>query len=100
MPSTLVLPEMRNPGGKSWSHALECSMAIELGKLGIWRHYSGVDAKFAAEAEKLGYGAIWLGGSPGGDLEYVDDLLGATESLVVATGIVNIWQDEPASIAK
>ena len=75
-------------------------MAIELGKLGIWRHPSGVDAKFAAEAEKLGYGAIWLGGSPGGDLEYVDDLLGATESLVVATGIVNIWQDEPASIAK
>ncbi|SFW56106.1 LLM class F420-dependent oxidoreductase [Amycolatopsis australiensis] len=75
-------------------------MAIELGKLGIWRQYPDVDAKFAADAEKLGYGAIWLGSSPGGDLAYVDDLLGATESLVVATGIVNIWQDEPASIAK
>ena len=61
---------------------------------------ANVDAKFAAEAEKLGYGAIWLGGSPGGDLASVDDLLAATDSLVIATGIVNIWQDEPASIAK
>jgi probable F420-dependent oxidoreductase len=75
-------------------------MAIELGKLGIWRYHGNVDAKFAAEAEKLGYGAIWLGGSPGGDLASVDDLLAATDSLVIATGIVNIWQDEPASIAK
>jgi probable F420-dependent oxidoreductase len=76
-------------------------MAIELGKLGIWRYHGGVDAKFAAEAEKLGYGAIWLGGSPGaGDLASVDDLLAATDSLVIATGIVNIWQDEPADIAK
>ncbi|EOD66238.1 LLM class F420-dependent oxidoreductase [Amycolatopsis vancoresmycina] len=76
-------------------------MAIELGKLGIWRYHANVDAKFAAEAEKLGYGAIWLGGSPGaGDLDSVDDLLAATDSLVIATGIVNIWQDEPASIAK
>ncbi|ADJ50800.1 hypothetical protein AMES_8974 [Amycolatopsis mediterranei S699] len=75
-------------------------MAIELGKLGIWRHYSGVDAQFAAEAEKLGYGTIWLGASPGGDLAYVDDLLAATDHLVIATGIVNIWQDEPADIAR
>ncbi|MGW4059186.1 LLM class F420-dependent oxidoreductase [Amycolatopsis sp. NPDC004747] len=75
-------------------------MAIELGKLGIWRHYSGVDARFAAEAEQLGYGAIWLGASPSGDLSYVDDLLAATDHLVIATGIVNIWQDEPADIAR
>jgi probable F420-dependent oxidoreductase len=75
-------------------------MAIELGKLGIWRYHGNVDAKFAADAEELGYGAIWLGGSPGGDLASVDDLLAATNSLVIATGIVNIWQDEPASIAR
>ncbi|MEV6643489.1 LLM class F420-dependent oxidoreductase [Amycolatopsis sp. NPDC051371] len=76
-------------------------MAIELGKLGIWRYHANVDAKFAAEAEKLGYGAIWLGGSPGvADLASVDDVLAATDSLVIATGIVNIWQDEPADIAR
>ncbi|MFB9689655.1 LLM class F420-dependent oxidoreductase [Amycolatopsis plumensis] len=76
-------------------------MAIELGKLGIWRYHANVDAAFAAEAEKAGYGAIWLGGSPGaGDLASVDDILAATDSLVIATGIVNIWQDEPADIAR
>ncbi len=76
-------------------------MAIELGKLGIWRYHANVDAKFAAEAEKLGYSAIWLGGSPSGnDLASVDGLLEATDSLVIATGIVNIWQDEPADIAR
>ncbi|WP_410563261.1 LLM class F420-dependent oxidoreductase [Amycolatopsis sp. cmx-4-61] len=76
-------------------------MAIELGKLGIWRYHANVDAKFAAEAEKLGYSAIWLGGSPGaGDLASVDGILEATDSLVIATGIVNIWQDEPADIAR
>ena len=56
-------------------------MAIELGKLGIWRYHANVDPKFAADAEKLGYGTIWLGGSPGGDLTAVDDLLAATDSL-------------------
>jgi probable F420-dependent oxidoreductase len=75
-------------------------MAIELGRIGIWRLVSAVDAAFAAEAEKLGYGALWLGGSPGGDLAIVDELLDATDRLVVVTGIVNVWRDEPASIAR
>lgn len=75
-------------------------MAIELGRTGIWRMFTAVDPAFAAGVEELGYGALWLGGSPGGDLVLVDELLGATERLVVVTGIVNIWQDEPASIAR
>ena len=75
-------------------------MGIELGRIGIWRSYTQVDADFAAEAEKLGYGAIWLGGSPGGDLAIVEQLLDATTTLKVATGIVNIWADEPDTIAK
>jgi len=79
---------------------LECSMAIELGKTGIWRMFTAVDPAFAAGLEELGYGALWLGGSPGGDLAVVDELLEATDRLVVVTGIVNIWQDEPASIAR
>ena len=75
-------------------------MGIELGKLGVWRMATGVDAAFAAEVEKLGYGTIWLGGSPGGDLAVVDELLAATDRITVATGIVNIWADAPESIAK
>lgn len=71
-----------------------------LGSLGIWRASTQVDGAFAAKAEGLGYGAVWLGGSPGGDLAIADELLEATETLQVATGILNIWQDTPASAAK
>src|SRR5664279_4429972 len=59
-----------------------------LGKIGIWAHSSRLSADLAREIESMGYGAIWIGGSPGGDLRIVDQLLAATESLVVATGIV------------
>ena len=43
-------------------------MSIELGRIGIWRHSSGLTPEVVAEVEALGYGAIWVGGSPGGDL--------------------------------
>ena len=51
----------------------------------------------AATAEELGYGAIWLGGSP--RLPAVRPMLEATERLIVATGIVNIWAYDPAQLA-
>ncbi|WP_344863686.1 LLM class F420-dependent oxidoreductase [Amycolatopsis ultiminotia] len=75
-------------------------MAIELGSIGIFRGATQTNGEFAAEVEKLGYGALWLGGSPGGDLAIVEELLDATERLAIATGIVNIWADLPESIAR
>ncbi|MFD2492183.1 LLM class F420-dependent oxidoreductase [Amycolatopsis jiangsuensis] len=75
-------------------------MTIELGRVGIFRVATQADGALAAEVEKLGYGALWLGGSPGGDLAIVEQLLDATERLVVATGIVNIWADAPDGIAR
>jgi len=74
-------------------------MSIELGKVGIWRHPSGLTPEIAAEAEALGYGAIWLGGSPDGDLGVVDPLLNATDRVVVGTSIVNVWKDDAATVA-
>ncbi len=74
-------------------------MAIELGKFGIWRSAGELNPALAVDVEQLGYGAIWIGGSPGGDLKLVSDLLGATERIVVATGIVNMWKDDAATIA-
>ncbi|MDQ2812701.1 MAG: LLM class F420-dependent oxidoreductase [Actinomycetota bacterium] len=74
-------------------------MSIELGKIGIWRHSSGLDPDLLAEVEALGYGAIWLGGSPAGDLTVVEDVLGATDHIAVATGIVNVWKDDAATVA-
>jgi probable F420-dependent oxidoreductase len=74
-------------------------MAIEFGKLGIWRSESDLTPEIAQTAEKLGYGAIWIGGSPSAPLEIVDRLLDATDRITVATGIVNMWKDDPADIA-
>ena len=70
-----------------------------LGRFGIWRGVSQVTPDLAAELERLGYGALWLGGSPRADLLAVDDLLAATSTLVVATGIVNMWQSDPREVA-
>ena len=72
-------------------------MTIELGQFGLWTSYRTIGEENAGEAaqlaERLGYGAIWLGGSP--NPAQVTPLLAATERLVAATGIVNIWQTEP-----
>jgi probable F420-dependent oxidoreductase len=78
---------------------LSGDMSIELGKVGIWRHPSGFTPEIAAEAEALGYGTIWLGGSPDGDLAVADQLLDATDRIVVGTSIVNVWSDDAATVA-
>ncbi|HEY3609088.1 MAG TPA: LLM class F420-dependent oxidoreductase [Pseudonocardiaceae bacterium] len=74
-------------------------MTTELGKVGVWRRWSDLTGELAAEIERLGYGAIWLGGSPDGHLKIVDDLLDATDRIVVATGIVNMWKDDADTVA-
>ena len=71
----------------------------ELGSVGVWRGRGALSAQLAKTIESLGYGAIWIGGSPPSDLELVEDLLGATKSITVATGIVNTWQDEAGLVA-
>ena len=73
-------------------------MSIELGKVGIWRHSSGLTPEVVAEVEALGYGTIWVGGSPPGDLAVVEHLLDTTKHIAVATGIVNVWQDDAATV--
>ena len=71
----------------------------DFGTYGSWRWESGVDARFAAEVERLGYGTLWVGGSPTADLEVVERALDATERIVVATGIVNIWREDATEVA-
>jgi probable F420-dependent oxidoreductase len=70
----------------------------ELGKVGIWIG-GAPSAELARGLDELGYGAIWIGGSPGGELDGVERTLAATTRLTVATGIVNIWKDNPSTIA-
>ena len=94
---TAAIPLMRmvfGPGG-----TLTQNWRGSLGPFGVWRGASIVTPGMAAEIEQLGYGALWLGGSPPADLMIVDELLGATSELVVATGIVNMWQSDAREVA-
>jgi probable F420-dependent oxidoreductase len=69
-----------------------------LGRFGSFGR--GVTPTQAAEIEALGYGAVWVGGSPPAELEWVEPLLDATTTLAVATGIVNIWTAAPGPVAE
>jgi probable F420-dependent oxidoreductase len=71
----------------------------QLNEIGIWARTAELSVDLAREVERLGYSAIWIGGSPDGQLRIVDELLAATERLVVATGIVNIWRDDARTVA-
>jgi probable F420-dependent oxidoreductase len=74
---------------------------MNLTKYGVWigRSLSETDyGEAAGVAEDLGFGALWLGGSP--RLPQLRPLLETSESIVIATGIVNIWQYEPAELAE
>jgi probable F420-dependent oxidoreductase len=74
---------------------------MQAGEIGVWTSYRAIGEENAGEAarlvEDLGYGTFWLGGSP--RLPTTRPLLEATERLLVATGIVNVWQYEPAQLA-
>ncbi|HSO49543.1 MAG TPA: LLM class F420-dependent oxidoreductase [Acidimicrobiia bacterium] len=75
-------------------------MRADIGAFGVWRMVSGITPELAEQVEALGYGAIWLGGSPTGDLEAVEVVLDATERIPVATGIVNMWREDAATVAE
>jgi len=76
-------------------------MSIELGRFGLWTSYRALgeeNAGAAAQlAERLGYGTVWLGGSPRPSA--VTPMLAGTERLAVATGIVNVWVDPAERVA-
>jgi len=78
---------------------------MDLSRVGIWSiglrnedpNAAGEIREAAAELEGLGYGAIWLGGSPG--VSHAVPLLEVTSRIVVATGILSIWDHDAAEVA-
>ena len=74
---------------------------MRLGEFGVWTTYRAIGEENAGEAAKLvealGFGTFWLGGSP--QLPALRPLLDATERIVVATGILNVWASEPEQVA-
>ena len=75
-------------------------MTGRLDDVGVWARADRLSPPLAAELEKLGYGALWIGGSPPADLAVPEQLLAATEEIVVATGIVNIWNSPADEVAR
>jgi len=71
-----------------------------LGRYGIWRGRPGVPLDAAAEADRLGFGSLWAGGSPAADLGGIEEILDATQRIIVATGIVNIWTADVGQLAE
>ena len=74
---------------------------MNLGKIGVWTSYRAFGIERAGEAaklaEQLGYGTWWVGGSP--HVPDVRPVLEATSTLVAATGILNVWINDPAETA-
>ena len=77
----------------------------DFGRYGIWisrKHWpddAGRTASAAQELESLGFGTVWLGGSPPDDLMLAEALLAATSTLKVGTSIVDIWRSDGPRLA-
>jgi hypothetical protein len=52
-----------------------------LGRFGVWRSGGMVTPELAAGLERLGFGTLWLGGSPPGNLAQAEQLLDAATGL-------------------
>jgi probable F420-dependent oxidoreductase len=74
------------------------SVTPDLGRFGFFG--LGATPEQAREIERLGYGTIWVAGSPPAELSFVEPLLESTTTLKVATGIVNIWTAAAKPVAE
>ncbi|MBB5122870.1 F420-dependent oxidoreductase [Streptomyces eurocidicus] len=81
------------------------ALTTDLGTIGLWSTAfraedpagTGEIREAAAELEELGYGTLWIGGSP--RLEHAARLLEVTERVTVGTSIASIWDQEAAEVA-
>jgi probable F420-dependent oxidoreductase len=77
-----------------------------LGSVGVWARElrfhpdAGEIADAAAELEELGYATLWIPDAGGDIFGAVDLLLDATSKATIATGILNIWVQDAAEVAR
>ena len=79
-------------------------MTTRLTGTGIWSstlRYGdpGEAAALAAELEELGYSALWFPDIGGDVFGPLGNLLGATSTATIATGILNVWMHTPEEAA-
>lgn len=78
---------------------------MRLDGTGIWSAQlrygdAALIAESAAELEDLGYSALWIPDVGGDVLGSVELLLRATPRITVATGILNVWMQDPVEVAR
>jgi len=78
---------------------------VRLSGTGIWSgglRYgdAGEAVEAAAELESLGYSALWIPDAGGDLFGSIEQLLGATTGISVATGILNLWMHTPDETAE
>ena len=81
------------------------SGAVRLPPVGLWtsaldRQPASVVREAVGEIEELGYGALWVGEAVRREaFANASLLLAASQRLIVATGIANIWARDPVTMA-
>ncbi|TQR86821.1 TIGR03620 family F420-dependent LLM class oxidoreductase [Mycobacterium hodleri] len=79
-------------------------MNERFGTYGAWLHPDLGRSRiaYAAELEDLGFRTVWvgIGAEPVGDMRLLEEMLAATRTAVIATAIVNMWNDDARSLAR
>jgi probable F420-dependent oxidoreductase len=76
------------------------SLKLDLGPYGVWLGSRSITPDLVVRIESLGFGAVWVGGSPDADLKWVEPALAQTSTLQLATGIINIWSSPATEVAE
>ncbi|MFE9250430.1 LLM class F420-dependent oxidoreductase [Streptomyces sp. NPDC007088] len=76
---------------------------MDVGRFGIWDHNLARTARTeavetVAELEELGFGTVWLGGNS--SVEAAAPLVRGTSRIIVANGILSIWEHEARDVAR
>src|SRR5438105_8013836 len=80
--------------------------AARLGSIGVWsfeleRMTAADEGRLAQHVESLGFKALWIPESLGSkeNFAHASVLLAATKTLIVASGIANIWARDPVAMS-
>lgn len=79
-------------------------MHEQFGTYGAWLNPALGDAprvEYAPQLEELGYRTIWvgIGADPVGDMGLLEQMIAATRQAIIASVIINMWQDDARGIA-
>lgn len=79
-------------------------MYEQFGRYGAWLNPVHGDAArigYAPALEELGYQTIWvgIGAGPVGDMALLEQMMAETTTAIIASAIINMWDDDPRDIA-